>query len=116
MDKQTMVEKTVEILKPFETDNLMNTLQTMTLKQIFTNPAMLCILALVLFFGIYKRSKTILLSLFSIIGMIFIVRFAMPAGDVTSNTEMSLGSVMPFVIGGVVIGGVIIYFSFIKSE
>ncbi len=116
MDKQTFTEKTVEFLRPFETDNLMNTLQTMTLKQIFTNPVMLCIMALLLFFGVYKRSKTILLSLFSIIGLIFIVRFAMPAGNVANNAEMSLGSVMPFVVGGVVIGAVIIYFTFIKSE
>ena len=116
MDKQTMVEKTIEVLRPFETENLMTTLQTMTLKQLFTNPVMLCIIAFLLFFGIIKRSKTILLSLFSILGMIFIIRFAMPASSAAGSTEMSLGSVVPFVIGGVVIGGVIIYFSFIKSE
>lgn len=116
MDKQTFTEKTVEILRPFETDNLMNTLQTMTLKQVFTNPVMLFIMALLLFFGIYKRSKTILLSLFSIIGMIFIVRYAIPVGSSANNTEMSMGSVMPFVFGGVVIGAVVIYFTFIKSE
>jgi hypothetical protein len=115
MAQQTLAERTVEILKPFETDNLMNTLQTITLKELFTNPVLLCVFAIFLFFGVYKKSKAILLSLFSIIGMIFIIRFAIPA-NTAGNTEMSLGSVAPFVIGGVVIGAVIIYFTLIKSE
>lgn len=115
MDKQKMIDKTVEVLRPFETENLMNTLQTTSLKDLFTNPVLLCAFAVLLFFGVYKKSKTVLLSLFSIIGMILIIKFALPAGT-ADNTEMSLGSVVPFVIGGVVIGAVIIYFTFIKSE
>lgn len=114
MEKQSTTDKLVEFLRPFETENLMNTLQTMTLKDIFTNPVLLCVFALLLFFGIYKRSKTILLSLFTLVGMIVIIRFAVPAN--AGSTEMSLGSVVPFVVGGVAIGAVIIYFTFIKSE
>jgi hypothetical protein len=115
MDKQKMIDKTVEVLRPFETENLMNTLQTLSLKELFTNPILLCVFAILLFFGVYKKSKTILLSLFSIVGMILIIKFALPAGT-AGNAEMSLGSVVPFVVGGVVIGAVIIYFTFIKSE
>lgn len=112
MDKQQLAEKTADALRPFETANLMTTLQTLTLKQIFTHPAVLICVALVFFFGVYKKSKTVLLTLFALIGMIVIVRYAIPA----PGEELSMKSVLPFVCGGVLIGGVIIYFSMIKSD
>ena len=92
MEKQQLIEKTTEALRPFETANLMHTMQTLTLKQIFTNPAVLGVIAIVL----------------------FLVRFAIPASS--TSEEMSLGSVVPFVVIGAVIGGVIIYFSLVKSD
>lgn len=112
MDKQQLAEKTAEALRPFETANLMTTLQTLTLKQIFTHPAVLICIALVFFFGVIKRSKTVLLTLFGLIGLIVIVRFAMPA----PGEALSLKSILPFVGCGIVIGGVIIYFSMVKSD
>lgn len=114
MEKQQLIEKTTEALRPFETANLMHTMQTLTLKQIFTNPAVLGVIAIVLFLGVIKRSKTVLLSLFALIGLIILVRFAIPASS--TSEEMSLGSVVPFVVIGAVIGGVIIYFSLVKSD
>jgi hypothetical protein len=112
MDKQQLLEKTEQALRPFETANLMTTIQTLTLHQIFTHPAVLATIAVVFFFGVIKRSKTVLLTLFSIIGLIVMVRYAIPA----ENTEMSLGTIVPFVVCGIVIGGVIIYFTMIKSD
>lgn len=112
MDKQQMAEKTTEILRPFETANLIDTIQHLTLKQIFYNPVILIIIATVLFFGIIKKSKGVLLTLVILIGLIVILRFAMPApGD-----EFSMSSMLPFIGFGLLIGCVIIYFSFIKSE
>jgi len=115
MDKQQLLEKTTEALRPFETANLMHTMQTLTLKQIFTNPAVLAVIALVFFFGVIKRSKTVLLSLFGLIGLIVLMRFAIPASS-PAGEELSLGSVVPFVVIDIVIGGVIIYFSLVKSD
>lgn len=112
MDKQQLLEKTEEALRPFETANLMTTIQTLTLHQIFTHPAVLATIAVVFFFGVVKRSKTVLLTLFSVIGLIVMVRYAIPA----DNAEMSLGTIVPFVVCGIVIGGVIIYFTMIKSD
>jgi hypothetical protein len=112
MDKQHLVEKTTEFLRPFETENLIKTMQTLTLQQIFTNPLVLLVITALLFFGVVKRSKTVLLTLFSLIGLIVIMRFAMPA----PSEELSLGSIVPFIIIGVVVGGVIIYFTMVKSD
>lgn len=112
MDKQQMLKSAEETLRPFETENLMNAIQTLTLQQIFTNPAVLATIAVVFFFGVIKRSKTVLLTLFSIIGLIVMVRFAIPA----EGTEVSLSTIIPFIVCGVVIGGVVIYFAMIKSD
>ena len=114
MDKQQLIEKATEVLRPFETENLIKTMQTLTLKEIFTNPVVLLVITFLLFFGVIKRSKTVLLTLFSLIGLIVIMRFAMPA--TTSGEELSLGSIIPFITIGVVIGGVVIYFSMVKSD
>jgi hypothetical protein len=112
MDKQQLADKATEALRPFETANMMNTIQNLTLHQIFTHPAVLFVIAAVFFFGVVKKSKTVLLTLFSLIGLIVIVRYAMPA----PGEELALNTLVPFMVGGVVIGGVVIYFSLIKSD
>jgi len=112
MDKQQIVEKTTEALRPFETANLLTTMQHLSLNQIFSNPFVLAVIAIVFFLGIIKKSKAVLLGLFFLIGLIVIMRYAMPA----SGEELSLRSLVPFACGGLVIGGVIIYFSLIKSD
>jgi hypothetical protein len=112
MDKLPLAERVTEALRPFETANLMNTIQTLTLHQIFTHPAVLICIALVFFFGVIKRSKTVLLTLFALIGLIVLMRFAMPA----PGEQLSIKALLPFVGGGLLIGGVIIYFAMIKSD
>lgn len=111
MEKQELLEKTTDALRPFETQNLMNTIQHLTLHQIFTNWAFLLVTCGLIFFGIYKRSKTVLLTVFFLLALIVMVRFAMPA----PGEELGLKTVLPFISFGVVIGAVIIYFSFIKE-
>jgi hypothetical protein len=111
MDKQQFIEKTTETLRPFETSNLMTTMQSLTLGQIFTNPIVLIIIIAVLFFGVLKRSTPVLLTLFFLIAMIVFMRYAMPP----AGQELTLSSIGPFIGFGVAIGGVIIYFTMIKS-
>lgn len=111
MEKQQMIEKTTDALRPFETANLMTTIQSLTLTQIFTNPVVLIIIFGVLFFGVMKKSVPVLLTLFFLIAMIVFMRYVMPPPD----QELTLSSILPFVGAGVLIGGVIIYFSMIKS-
>ncbi len=111
MDKQQFIEKTTETLRPFETSNMMATMQSLTLAQIFTNPVVLIFIIGVLFFGILKRSTPVLLTLFFLIAMIVFMRYAMPP----AGQELTLSSIGPFIGFGVAIGGVIIYFSMIKS-
>ena len=112
MDKQQLVDKTTETLRPFETANLIETIQQLSIKQIFSHPIVLILIVAIFFFGVVKRSKTVLLSLFSLICIAVIMRYAMPApGD-----DLSMSSMFPFIGGGLLVGGVIIYFSLIKSD
>ncbi len=112
MDKQLLIEKTTETLRPFETANLIETLEHLSVKQVFSNPLVLILIIAIFFFGVLKRSKTVLLSLFSLFCVAVIIRYAMPApGD-----DLSMSSMFPFIGGGLLVGGVIIYFSLIKSD
>ncbi|MGB4599444.1 MAG: hypothetical protein WBI04_05645 [Trichlorobacter sp.] len=111
MEKQEMLERTTEALRPFETQNLMATIQNLTLQQLFSNWVFLLITFGLIFFGIYKKSKTVLLTVFFLLALIVMIRFAMPAPD----EELSMKSVLPFIGFGLGIGGVIVYFSLVKD-
>jgi len=112
MDKQQLVEKATETLRPFETSNLIDTMQHLSVKQVFSHPVVLIMIIAIFFFGIIKRSKAVLLSLFSLICIATIMRYTLPApGD-----DLSMGSMLPFIGGGLLVGGVVIYFSLIKSD
>jgi hypothetical protein len=111
MEKQELLDKTVEVLRPLETQNLMTTIQNLTLQQIFSNWIFLVATLAVLFLGIYKKSKTVLLTLFFLVGLIVMVKFAMPP----PGEELSMKSLIPFAAFGLGIGGVIVYFTFVKD-
>ena len=112
MDKQQLIEKTTETLRPFETSNLIETLQHLTVTQVFSNPAVLIIITVIFFFGVIRRSKTVLLSLFALFCIAVIIRFAMPG----PGEDFSTTSLLPFIGGGLVIGCVVIYFTLIKTD
>ena len=112
MDKQQLIEKTAETLRPFETSNMIETLQHLNVKQVFSHPVVLILIVSIFLYGVIKRSKPVLLSLFSLFCIAVIIRYAMPAqGD-----DMSFTSLMPFIGGGLLVGGVIIYFSLVKTD
>jgi len=112
MTKQQLIEKTVEVLQPFETDNLIEAMKHLSIKQVYSHPAVLFLIFSVFLFGIVRKSKAALLSLFSLVSCTVIMRYAMPVpGD-----NLSITSMIPFIGGGLLVGGVIIYFLLIKSD
>lgn len=112
MDKQQLVEKTAETLRPFETSNLIESMQHLSVKDVFSHPVVLIVIVAIFFFGVVKRSKPVLLGLFSLFCVAVIMRYTMPApGD-----DLSVSSMLPFIGGGLLVGGVVIYFSLIKSD
>lgn len=112
MDKQQLVEKTAETLRPFETANLIESMKHLSVNEVFSHPVVLIVIVAIFFFGVVKRSKPVLLSLFSLFCIAVIMRYTMPApGD-----DLSVTSMLPFIGGGLLVGGVVIYFSLIKSD
>ncbi len=110
MDKQQLAEKATETLRPFETQNMMQSIQTLSLHEFFTNPLVMTMVLGLFFFGVWKRSTPVLLTLFFLIAMIVVMRYLMPA----PGQELSMSALLPFIGGGLVIAGIIIYFSMIK--
>lgn len=112
MEKQELITKTKDALSPFETENVIKFLQNLTMKSAMENPWIIGGILVVFFYAVVKRSKFVLLALFSMIAVMLLVRFAFPpAGE-----ELNLSSTLPFVLGGLVIGGVLLYFNFVKTE
>ncbi len=112
MDKQDLITKAKEHLTPFETENVVKYLQNLTLKSAMENPWLIGFFLVIFFYAVIKRSKFVLLTLFSVIMIMVMIRYVFPPqGD-----ELSISSTLPFVVGGLVIGGVLIYFNFVKSE
>ena len=111
MEKKEFLDKTVETLKPFETQNLMTAIQTQSLTELFTNWVFLLAAVILIFFGIYKRSKAVLLTFFMLVAMVIIAKYTLPP----PGAELTMSSLLPFVGAGLGAGCVIVYFIFIKD-
>jgi hypothetical protein len=109
MEGQGWVDKTKDALTPFETENLLNYFQSHSLLE---NPWIIGAFLILLIIGIVKRSKFVLLSLFTLVSLLLLIRYTFPP----AGQELTLSTLVPFLAGGAVIGGVIIYFTLIKSD
>ena len=113
MEKQEILDKGKEALSPFETQNIIAFVKGLTLKSAMENPWIIGILGLLIFYGVFKRSKFVLSMVFAIVSIALLIRLTLPSGE---GNELTLGSTIPFALGGLVIGAFLIYFIFIKSE
>ncbi|HEU0265619.1 MAG TPA: hypothetical protein VFR01_07840 [Geobacterales bacterium] len=112
MESPSWYEKLQQVLAPFETERIATFVRTMNAKTVMENPWIILVFIVIFFYAVVKRSKFVLLFLFSCITIAILIRLTMPAeGD-----GLSLKSTLPFAFGALAIGAVIIYFSFIKSE
>ena len=113
MEKQELVNKTVETLAPFETENIIKFMQSLTLQKAMETPWLIGFFLIIAFYAVIKRSKFVLGFLFTVISLMLLVRFTLPT---EGASELSLSSTLPFAFGGLAIGGALIYFIFIKTE
>jgi hypothetical protein len=111
MQKELIISKTEQVLSPFETEQIIKFIKELSITTIFNNPLILGLLLVVFFFAVIKRSKFVLLFLFTLLSMMALVRYTLPSGP-----ELSAATMLPFAFGCLAIGGVLIYFIFIKVE
>ena len=113
MDKEAILNKTREIMTPFETENIVRFATNLSVKSLMENPWVIGIFIVVFFYAVIKRSKFVLSFLFAVVSIFLLIRFTLQGPE---GNEMTLGSMLPFAFGGLTIGGALIYFNFIKSE
>ena len=111
MEKQVLIEKTQQVLSPFETENVITFMKELSFKTLIDSPAFLGLLVVVLFFAVVKRSRFVLLFLFTLISLLALIQYSFPTSE-----EMTITSLLPFAFGCLGIGAILIYFSFIKVE
>ena len=111
MEKKQIIVKAQEVLTPFETENVVKFVKELSFTTVMGNPWMLSILVIVFFFAVIKRSKFVLLFLFTLLTLMALVHYALPAGG-----ELTASALLPFAGGCLGVGAVLIYFIFIKTE
>ncbi len=111
MDKQALVNEAQKALEPFETQNIVTFIKHMGTRSFIDHPWLIVIFLAVFFYAVVKKSRFVLLFLFSFFSIMLLVRYTLPA-----DGELSVKSLLPMAGGGVFIGAVIIYFSFIKTD
>ncbi len=114
MEKERLVETAKEKLTPFETGNIIDFIQHLTLKSAMEHPLIIVVFLLFAIFAVVTRSKFILLFLFAVISIMLLVRYTLSPEVVGGG--ISLSSTLPFLGGGLVIGGALIYLAFIKHD
>lgn len=114
MEKQQMLEQAKEKLAPFETGNLVDLIQTLNLKTVMEHPLIILLFLIFAFYAIVRRSKFVLVFLFAAISVMLLVRYTLSPELVGGG--LTIASTLPFAVGGLVIGGVLIYLTFIKSD
>jgi hypothetical protein len=112
MENIGWLEKLKEYLAPFETERIVEFMRNLDAKTVMENPWIIGVFIVVFFYAVIKRSKFVLLFLFSCITIALLVRFTMP----TPGTELTLNTTIPFAFGAIAIAGTVIYFAFIKHE
>lgn len=111
MEKQQILSKSQEVISYFETENIVRFVKELNFKTIVDNPWILGLLVVVFFFAVIKRSKFVLLFLFTLLSLTALVHYTLPA-----EVEMTAMSLLPFAFGCIAICGVLIYFIFIEAE
>ena len=111
MEKHEIITKAQDVLSPFETENIVKFVKELSFTTVMGNPWMLGILVVVFFFAVIKRSKFVLLFLFTLLTLMALVHYTLPGGG-----ELTVGTLLPFAAGCLGVGTVLIYFIFIKTE
>lgn len=113
METQQILSSARKILTPLETENIIHFARTLSVKTALENPILIGIFLILFFFGVVKRSKPVLLTIFATVALLFLIQYTLPTDP---GGDLTLKSTIPFAFGGLGIGAAVIYFIFIKGE
>ena len=112
MDKDRLLDKTNQILQPFETHNAIAFMKELSMQTVTDNPKVTFLLFLVFLYGLWRWSRLVLLFLFTLLTLTMLIRYALPP----AGTELTVNSTLPFVLGSMGIASVLLYFIFIRTD
>jgi hypothetical protein len=114
MEKQQIIDTAKDKLAPLETGNIFDFIQHMSPQTFTDHPLVIVIFLIIGFYAFIKRSKFVLLFLFATIAIMLLVRYTLTPDVVGGG--LSVMATLPFVGGGLAIGGALIYLTFIKQD
>lgn len=114
MEKQQMLDVAKEKLAPLETGNVYDFIQHMSLNSLLENPLLVVLFLIVGFYAVFIRSKFVLLALFTAFTVTILVKYTLSPEVV--GGELSVSATLPFIAGGLAIGGALLYFTFFSEK
>lgn len=114
MEKEKILSKAQEHLAPFETENIIDFIQNFNMQTATEHPLIALLLVILAFYAFVKRSKPLLVLIFSTISIMVLVRLTLSSEQLDKG--ISVGATLPFVTGGLLIGGALIYLIFFSHD
>lgn len=114
MEKQQLVEQAKEKLTPFETGNIIEYIQNLTLKSAMEQPLLIVTFLVFAYYAVVKRSKVVLVLIFAAISTMLLVRYTLSPEMVGGG--LTLASTLPFIVGGLTVGIALIYLTIVKDD
>jgi len=112
MDKEHIISRTQDVLKPFETHNVITFIHDLNAKTLTDNPKVTLLLIVVFAYALWRWSRVVLLFLFTLLSLSLLVKYTLPP----SSSELSVTSTLPFVLGCMGVASVLLYFIFIRAD
>ena len=112
MEKERLIATSNQLLQQLETQKIIEFLKDLSMQTVTDNPKVTFLLFLAFLYSLWRWSRFVLLFLFTLLSFTMLVRYAMPP----PGTELTVASSLPFVLGCMGIGSVLLYFNFIRSE
>lgn len=112
MQKDELLHKAQETLRPFETEHIIRFIRELNFHSFISNPLMMLVLFCALVYGLKSHSRFTLLLVFSTVSLALLIHFTFPA----AGESMSTANITAFAVGCLTVAGVIIYTVFIKTE
>lgn len=114
MEKEKILSKAQEHLAPFETANIIDFIRNFNTQTATEHPLIALLLVILAFYAFIKRSKPLLVLIFATISIMVLVRFTLSPEQLEKG--ISVGTALPFIGGGLLIGGALIYLMFFSHD
>lgn len=112
MTKELLIRKSGQALTLFETQNVIAFVKELNMQTIINNPRATALIFLVFLYGLWRWSRFVLLSVFTVLSLTMLVRYALPPPE----AALTVSATLPFIAGCMGISAVLLYFIFIKSD